>query len=1086
MGGKSGGGGTYAMTPSYSSQTTTNTPNSTAMDAYTSALQKAQAAGSAPYQAYTGELVAPMNGLQGQAIGQTQGLQGAANPYINSATGMVNNSVNMMGANYGNAVNQYMSPYINDVVNSTMAQMHQNDQSQQNNLLGNAIMQGAMGGDRVGVTQAALAGQQQLADNQTVAGLYNSAYNNASNMVQNAANTGLTGAQQMAALGQEQLNTGLLGTNALLQAGNQVQQQGQNVDTANYGQYQLGQAFPYNQAQWLAGITSAIGPQMGGTSTTSGWGLQGQQNPSTTAQNVGMGLAGLGALGGINYGSLGTGLSSLGSGASSLFGGIGSGLGSLAGLFALKDGGAVPDRASRDTGGGIFDLPEGGGWVPAMQLQPGQSTMPQSQAYQFPGGGEHHNPTTGEAVSKGLEGLAEKFKSKGEKPTGLAAPAQIGGIHPGPAPVETVVAPPSQDNASVEGGNPLTPAARGGLIRQHFADGGDAVDDAPAPAYDPEKHAQKIAGWAKDLGLSPRQAVATARSEGLYNPIGDHGHSFSSFQLNDQGGWGNDFTKETGIHLTPDNIDKFRDMADQWTLRRVAKEGGFKPNIFHGMNNPVYAKYMGQDAPKAMAYAAPERGSGLDAIEAHSRPAGLATAPNAPALAYDDEMPARKGLEPPKEETSGSFLSPEMSQGLMAAGLGMMASRSPYAGVGIGQGGLMGLGAYQNALAAKEESRRNDYAMKRQLAQDAETKRYHDILTAEREEARKAKGSWGVIGETVDELGNPKKIYGWTSGEHAGEQTGGPSLSSGQPATEPPKQIDWSKHGDEFLDQIAPDTQELVKNIASGRGKLPSGFGASKSMPLYKMVVAYDPDFNMTRYTKRNQLTTDYAKTTPGSAGGQLLSANAAIAHAGTALDALDSLGNSGGKVYSKAQNRLTRWWLNETEGDPKAQSVKQATEALNNELEKFFKGGSPAEGAIRRANENLNAAQTPAEYTSALHTLVDLLHGRSEQLEQRWHAEFGKNAAFPDELMDEYKIESDKAKAATEKINRRYQEVNNPKHSDDGSPAVIHPDGAKPVEAHSDEENPKVAELLKKYPHMTKEQLRALHEKYKNNVAGQ
>ena len=46
-----------------------------------------------------------------------------------------------------------------------------------------------------------------------------------------------------------------------------------------------------------------------------------------------------------------------------------------------------------------------------------------------------------------------------------------------------------------------------------------------------------------------------------------------------------------------------------------------------------------------------------------------------------------------------SFLdfSPEVRLLSIAAGLGMMASRSPWAGVAIGEGGLKGIGAYQEA-----------------------------------------------------------------------------------------------------------------------------------------------------------------------------------------------------------------------------------------------------------------------------------------------------------------------------------------------------------------------------------------------------
>jgi muramidase (phage lysozyme) len=719
MGGKSGGGGTYSMTPSFSSSTTTNTPNAQAMSAYNNVLNTAQNVASTPYQAYTGQLVAPMNGTQNAAIGETWGLQGAAQPYINSAAGMVGNSLNNLGANFGNAVNGYMSPYINDVVNSTMAQMNQTNQQQQSQLLGNAIQQGAMGGDRVGVAQANLAGQQNLANSQEIASLYNGAYNNASNMVENAANAGLTGAGTMAGLGSEALNTGLTGANALLQAGNQQQTQAQNVDTANYGQYQLAQAFPYNQAQWLAGITSAIGPQMGGTSTTSGYGLQGQQNPSQTAQNVGLATAGAGLLGGVNWGNVGTGLSSLGSGASSLFSGIGSALPFL----AFKDGGAVADRASRDTGGGIFSLPEGGGWIPTVQLQPGQSTMPQDRGYQFPGGGGERPATAEETLAKGLAGLAEKGKGESK---GLVAPVAA------PKPVGDLAA---NDTASVEGGALY---ARGGLVRQHFEDGGPASDDDPrrsvldriASGESPDYHT--IYGGKKfdDLSDHPRIAVPitdkndpnygkTSSAAGRYQFIAPTWDAeakklgLKDFSENSQDAAAWDLAHSTYHQKTG------RDLLDD--ARANAVNYGALSGVWPSLGKAASGGKAGLGP--ALAYAEPDAPArGL--INSKSAPSPLAFS-EVP-TPTNDEAPARRGLEMPAEEHNGALFSPEVSQGLLAAGLGMMASRSPYAGVGIGQGGLAGLGAYQNAVAMKEERQNRNYAMQRQLSQDAETRRYHD------------------------------------------------------------------------------------------------------------------------------------------------------------------------------------------------------------------------------------------------------------------------------------------------------------------------------------------------------------------------
>jgi len=156
---------------------------------------------------------------------------------------------------------------------------------------GNTIAQGALGGNRAAVAQAALAGQQTANQAPVIAGLYNSGY-------QGALNTAYQQYQQnpMAA-GSLLANYGLSGQNAALQ-GAQAQigagtlQQGtqQAQDTAAYQQFQQQQAYPFQTAQWLAGIGLPIASQLGTTS-------QGQTTtpgPSPWSQIAGTAIAGAG------------------------------------------------------------------------------------------------------------------------------------------------------------------------------------------------------------------------------------------------------------------------------------------------------------------------------------------------------------------------------------------------------------------------------------------------------------------------------------------------------------------------------------------------------------------------------------------------------------------------------------------------------------------------------------------------------------------------------------------------------------------------------------------------------------------------
>lgn len=221
-------------------------------------------------------------------------------------------------------VGQYMSPYISGVINPMLDVMQEQNQRQQQGVVGDAIVKGAYGGNRVGVAQAELARQQKLADNQALGQLYQTGYGQALQAAQADKIAALDAAAKYAGLGQTQMQTALGQTGAQLGAGTQQQQ-------FDYQQYLNALAFPYQQQSWLASIAGGLAPSAGGTTT--------EQKPE---------------------GNL----------FSQLFG---AGLG-IAGLF--RDGGAVPRRAA--AAGGVMgmmpyanDNPMGAGFPSYMGMSGG-------------------------------------------------------------------------------------------------------------------------------------------------------------------------------------------------------------------------------------------------------------------------------------------------------------------------------------------------------------------------------------------------------------------------------------------------------------------------------------------------------------------------------------------------------------------------------------------------------------------------------------------------------------------------------------------------------------------------------------------
>ena len=235
-----------------------------------------------PFQQYGGEFVSPLTSTQNAGIANTNAAAGQAQPYYGAATGYTlaggqNVNAQQIG---GQQIGQFMSPYLSDVVGSEAALLNQNNQQAMSGQLGNAIQQGAFGGDRAGIAAANLNQQQNLANSQIYSGLLNQGFNTALGAAQQQQGVNLSAdqanrqalqqtGQSLAGLGAGAQTAALQGAQAQMAAG-QVQQQTQQAqDTALYNQFQQQQSLPYQQLQQQANIAEGIGANSGSTTTGS-------------------------------------------------------------------------------------------------------------------------------------------------------------------------------------------------------------------------------------------------------------------------------------------------------------------------------------------------------------------------------------------------------------------------------------------------------------------------------------------------------------------------------------------------------------------------------------------------------------------------------------------------------------------------------------------------------------------------------------------------------------------------------------------------------------------------------------------------
>lgn len=239
-----------------------------------------------------------------QAYSGAQPFQGAATNFALAGAQAVN--PNELGAQQ---INQYMSPYLANVLQSTAALQNQMNQQAMSGQTGNAIRQGAFGGDRAGIAAANLAQQQQLANARTFSDILNQGYGQGLATAQQQQQLGLGAAQaNRAALqqaGQQFLGIGQQGYTQGMGYGQAQQGLGQQLfgqgatsaqQLANLGQQQFGQGLSSAQQQ------AALGQQQFGQGMTAA-----QQNAA-----LGAGLYGMGSQTAQGLANLGTGAQAAG------------------------------------------------------------------------------------------------------------------------------------------------------------------------------------------------------------------------------------------------------------------------------------------------------------------------------------------------------------------------------------------------------------------------------------------------------------------------------------------------------------------------------------------------------------------------------------------------------------------------------------------------------------------------------------------------------------------------------------------------------------------------------------------------------
>jgi len=410
MGGGSGSG----------QSSSTYSPPPEVRDAYKALLARSQPLFSQPFQPYGGDqaagassitpyTVAPQTPNQVAAGQNIASLAGYYQPYGNAATDLVQQGSKPIGLQQFNnqAVNQYMSPFMQNVMGTTTANINETNAQQQQQVLGNSISKGAFGGDRSGIAQAELARQQNLANNATLANIANTGYNSALGQFntmnnQNMQAQGLS--RQLAQSGAGLLsNIGSAGQNAAIQQaqaqygiGAQQQQQNQAELSTAYQNYLNQIGYPFQRANFESGLVGSMASGMGGTTTNN------PAQPSGMSQAIG-------------------------------------GIGAIASFLPLllKEGGRVPSHEDRDYAKGGEVVPEGLGVSPiagmtaSSYIPAGSAPMANPHVPQAPGAAQDPNKDMYSNLKDAVKNVRSMMDKRSENadapekpPEGAVAPIE--------------------------------------------------------------------------------------------------------------------------------------------------------------------------------------------------------------------------------------------------------------------------------------------------------------------------------------------------------------------------------------------------------------------------------------------------------------------------------------------------------------------------------------------------------------------------------------------------------------------------------------------------------------------------------------
>lgn len=999
------------MSKGSNSSTTTTAPNPAAMQAYNDLLQRAGQVSQTPYQGYGGEQVAPVNAQQTIGIGNVNANAGFANPFV--LQGQENIAGGAAPINASDIASHY-DPYNQKVIDATMADFDTQNKRANSIVTGNAAAQGALGGNRVGVAQALTQEAQNRTQAPVIAGLQSRGFENAQQAAMADKSRGIAGGSAQIQGGVAGQTAGLQGAGAQIGAGTLQQTTQQAQDTQNRLDYYQAQGYPFQTAQWLAGITTGVGSQMGGTSETQG------PEPNQWAQAAGIGLSAAAMfsdrrmkenveeVGKLNDGQKiyrfnykGNPKTQIGLISQEVEKEHPDAVRKVGGFGTVDYEAATADAVNKWRGGSIRSFAQGGapaagpwsegqGWVPTIGLTGGKGAPPPPN---LPGS---QNSPLGKDSGAGLGALGKKFSgmfdSQGSNGLSTDAPDNGSGIYTGDASI------PGFAGSSGSSGFD-TYWARGGGVRPGFALGGVPI----SAGFGGGSFEDRFSASPDDPDYSNPEIVARSNS------------------MKNVDGYDSPLRKEA---LNSDVVWRNPDIADVPLPRP-------KPMGVAEQAEPIFRSAgvgADDDGGDAMAFAPGSR-RGFDGVPRGIIPPGVAASP-----------------ESSPEKSSGLLgnpfnLSDEARQGLISMGLGMMANRRGGKGsflASVGEGGEQGMTTYASAKSAT--ALRALEQRKEALERDkfSETKAQHERTLEEQKRHRQFlemqpvkigmdknyNEVWAIkdpkSGKFVPidpQTGAPR-----TDNPNVIPQEPGAKVSSADaelPAGASPVSyvgtLNDRPAGQYFPDVLEGETPEMrntVKAIAEGRRAMPAlGRNNPYNRKISELVQLYNPSWDQSTFPARQRTVNEF---NVGVAAKNLTATKTLAGHLQSLYDAAKVLDNSRYPIVNAVQQGIgTQTALYGKAYQDAIADYETKRKAVADEAAKVFAGSTSAL-ADREEWMKMYSPTAPMNVqVQKIRSTVDLVDSRLNAIADQYNRGMSTNRQAYDLIEPKYKAIFDRMRHA-------------------------------------------------------------------------